>query len=75
MRALKKKWYLNIFLDALFFVLKESIRANDMSRKKWKANKKKKKLRPKYEEQLKQLNNLLGFVFFFLLTIYFGTFV
>lgn len=34
MRALKKKWYLNIFLDALFFVLKESIRANDMSRKK-----------------------------------------
>lgn len=72
MRALKKKWYLNIFLDALFFVLKESIRANDMSRKKWKANKK--KLRPKYEEQLKQLNNLLGFVFF-LLTIYFGTFV
>lgn len=47
MRALKKKWYLNIFLDALFFVLKESIRANDMSRKKWKANKKKKKAETK----------------------------
>lgn len=59
-----------------FVVLKESIRANDMSRKKWKADKKKKKkLRPKYEEQLKQLNNLLGFFFLFLLTIYFGTFV
>lgn len=37
--------------------------------------KKKKDQRPKYEEQLKQLNDLLGFVFFFLLTIYFGTFV
>lgn len=40
-----------------------------------KGQQKKKKPRPKYEEQLKQLNNLLGFVFFFLLTIYFGTFV
>lgn len=69
-----KKWYLNISLDALFF-LKKALGQMICLGKNERLTKKKKDQRPKYEEQLKQLNDLLGFVFFFLLTIYFGTFV
>jgi len=68
MKSLKKVVFEHFFRCIFFFFLKKALGQMICLGKNERLTKKKKKRaqRPKYEEQLKQLNILLGFVFFFI---------